>query len=83
MRCASNLEPRTEYWHDLLVVIWHMLCKMAGHRCGKGFASTADKSEKPRPGVVINRLTENAMFDVRTAAGGDSAYCKQAALLPG
>ena len=42
-----------------------------------------DDSEKPRPDVVINRLTKSTLFDVRTAAGGDSGYCRQAGQLPG
>ena len=42
-----------------------------------------DDSEMPRTDVVIYCLAENALFDVRTVGGGDSAYCRQVALLPG
>ena len=51
---------------------------MAGHRCGKEVANITDDSEKPRPDVVIYRLTENTLFDVRTVAGSDSRYRRQA-----
>ena len=37
--CTSNLDLRTKYWHDPPVAVWHMLCKMTGHRCGKGVAN--------------------------------------------
>ena len=60
-----------------------MLCKMADHRYGKEVVSIMDDSEKSQPDVVIYRLIENALFDVRTVVGGDLAYCKQASLLPG
>ena len=55
----------------------------AGHRCGKEVANIMDDSEKSRPDVVIYRLTESTLFDVRTVVGGDSRYCKQAGQLPG
>ena len=62
--CASILNLRSKYWHGPLVAVWHMLYKMAGHRCGKEVASIMDDSEKsrPAPDVVIYRLTENTLF---------------------
>jgi len=42
-----------------------------------------DDSEKPRPDVVIYRLTGNTPFDVRAVVGGDSRYCREAEQLPG
>ena len=60
-----------------------MLCKMAGHRCGKRVPRITDDPERPRPGADAYRLTENTLFDVRTAVGGDSRYCRQAGQLPG
>ena len=45
--CASNLDPRTKYWHGPLVAVWQMLCKMEGHRCGKEVASIMDDLQKP------------------------------------
>jgi len=42
-----------------------------------------DGPEKPRPDAFINRLTKSTLPDVRTAAGGDSGYCRQAGQLPG
>ena len=56
---------------------------MAGHRFGKEVANIMDDPEKPRPYVVIYRLTENTLFDVRTVVGGDSIYFRQAGQLPG
>ena len=76
MRCESNLDLQTKYLHDPLVVVWQMLCEMAGHRCGMKVTSTMDDSEKSRLDVVIYRLTENTLFDVRTVVGGDSGYCR-------
>ena len=80
--CMSNVDPRTKYWHGPLVAVWHMLCKMTGHRCEKEVASITDDSEKPRPDVVVYRLTENTLFDVRTVCGGER-YCRQEGQLPG
>ena len=42
-----------------------------------------DNPEKPRPYVVIYRPTENTLPGVRTFAGGDPGYCRQAEQLPG
>ena len=70
-------------WHGPLVTVWHMLYKMAGHRCGKEIANIMDDSEKSRPEVVIYRLTENTLPDVRTVVGGDSRYFRQAGQLRG
>ena len=80
MGCASNLDPRTKYWHGPLVAVWHILRKVAGHQCWKEVASIMDDPEKPQPGVVVHRLTESTLPDMRTVAGGDSRYmyCRQA-----
>jgi len=56
---------------------------MAAHRCRKEVAKITDDLEKPRPDVVIYRLTENTLYDVRTVVGGDSRCCRQAGQLPG
>ena len=71
MGYASSLDLRTKYRYGPPVAVWRMLFKMACHRCGKEVARIMDDSERPRPGVVVHRLTENTLSDVRTVVGGD------------
>ena len=78
LRCASNLERRTKYWYGPLSVVWQMLCKMAGHQCGKGTANITDGPEKPRSDSVTYRLTENALFDVVTRCTASKQHSCQA-----
>ena len=54
---------------------------MAGHRCGKEDSSAMGDSEKYKLDAVAYYLTENALLDVRTVAGGDSIKSSQE-LLP-